>query len=147
MAAINAYEPVTSAETNEVLTKVNEVPAVSIVEESEWSPFEATAYTADCRGCIGITKSGVDVRHTTEYEGRTVIAVDPDVIPLGSAVEIRLADGMIIEGTAQDTGGKIEGNRIDVLHETYSAAIEFGRQAVEVRVVTEEPDYKRKGDD
>lgn len=123
-----------SAVTNENLTKVSEVQAA---DDTQWSPFEATAYTADCRGCRGITKSGVDVRNTTEYEGRTVIAVDPDMIPLGSAVEIRLADGTIIEGTAQDTGGSIRGNRIDVLHETYSAAIEFGRQAVEVRIINE----------
>lgn len=107
-----------------------------LVEPSEWQPFEATAYTADCRGCIGITKTGIDVRHTTEYSGRTVIAVDPEVIPLGSTVEVRLADGTIIEGTAQDTGGAIKGAKIDVLHETYDSAIEFGRQAVDVRIVT-----------
>jgi len=121
-------------EVNEVSTQTYEVETETA---TEWSVFEATAYTADCLGCIGITKTGIDVRNTTEYEGRTVIAVDPEVIPLGSAVEIRLADGTIIEGTAQDVGGKIVGNRIDVLHETYDAAIEFGRQTVEVRIINE----------
>jgi len=126
------------------LTKVNEIATTSIVEDvvSEWLPFEATAYTADCLGCIGITKSGVDVRNTTIHDGRTVIAVDPAVIPLGSAVEIRLADGTIIEGTAQDVGAAIKGARIDVLHAEYDDAIEFGRQAVEVRINNEKETIK-----
>lgn len=121
-------------EVNEVLTTINEEVSVA---EPEWLTFEATAYTAKCIGCIGITKSGVDVRNTTEHNGRTVIAVDPKVIPLGTAVEIRLADGTIIEGIAEDTGGSIRNKRIDVLHATYDGAIEFGRQAVEVRIVNE----------
>ncbi|WP_051236117.1 3D domain-containing protein [Paenibacillus pinihumi] len=111
--------------------------------ESEWHTFEATAYTANCRGCSGITKSGVDVRKTTEHGGRTVIAVDPRVIPLGSAVEIRLDDGTIIEGTAEDVGGAIKGARIDILHGSRSAAIEFGRQKVELRIINKN---KSEGD-
>lgn len=103
--------------------------------EPKWEVFEATAYTAKCRGCTGITKSGIDVRQSTTYEDRTVVAVDPRVIPLGSAVEIRLADGTIIEGTAQDIGGAIKGNRIDVLMATKSEMQAFGRQAVEVRII------------
>jgi 3D (Asp-Asp-Asp) domain-containing protein len=57
------------------------------------------------------------------------------VIPLGSAVELRLADGTIIEATAQDTGGAIDGAEIDVLMADVESALEFGRQAVEVRVI------------
>lgn len=127
---------------DEELTQVNEVIAVieiapEIIDAAEWVTFEATAYTADCRGCSGITKSGVDVRKTTLHEGKTVIAVDPKVIPLGSEIEIRLADGTIIEGIAVDTGGAIKGMKIDVLHATYDAAVTFGRQAVEVRIINE----------
>lgn len=133
MAAINGFEPVVT-DINDVVTKVDEVQTAS---ETGWETFEATAYTADCRGCIGITKTGVDVRNTTLHDGRTVIAVDPDVIPLGSTVEVRLSEGTIIEGTAQDVGAAIKGTRIDVLHAEYDAAIEFGRQDVEVRIVTE----------
>lgn len=123
---------------NEELTQVDEVIAeVESEVIGEWETFEATAYTADCRGCSGITKSGVDVRNTTKHEGRTVIAVDPKVIPLGTAVEIRLDDGTIIEGIAADVGGAIKGNRIDVLMGNYDAAINFGRQSVEVLVIGE----------
>ncbi|WP_233168358.1 3D domain-containing protein [Paenibacillus roseus] len=115
------------------------VPDVS----NDWRTFEATAYTANCRGCTGITKSGIDVRKSPEYNGRIVIAVDPRVIPLGAAVEIRLADGTIIEGTAQDTGGAIKGRKIDILHDSRSTAIEFGRQTVDLRIVNKN---KSEGD-
>ncbi|MED3832960.1 3D domain-containing protein [Peribacillus frigoritolerans] len=63
------------------------------------------------------------------------MAVDPAVIPLGSKVSIRLADGRVIEGTAQDTGGDIRGNRIDVLVGSEGQAREFGRQSVKIKVM------------
>ncbi|WP_053070357.1 3D domain-containing protein [Alkalihalobacillus pseudalcaliphilus] len=111
---------------------------VVLNRESEgWQTFEATAYTADCHGCIGITKSGVDVRDTTHYRGLRVIAVDTAVIPLGSTVEIRYADGTTERATAEDIGGTIRGNKIDILRSSYGKAIEFGRQDVEIRVIDE----------
>jgi 3D (Asp-Asp-Asp) domain-containing protein len=103
---------------------------------NEWITFEATAYTAFCdTGCTGVTKTGLDVSNTTTHGGRTIIAVDPAVIPLGSAVEIRLADGRVIAGTAQDTGGAIRGKRIDVLMSSEGQEREFGRQSVKIKVM------------
>lgn len=61
--------------------------------------------------------------------GRTV-AVDPSVIPYGSQV--------IINGhtyIAEDCGGAIKDNRIDILLETHQDALEFGVQYAEVFVV------------
>lgn len=58
--------------------------------------------------------------------GRT-IAVDPDVIPLGSAV--------IINGheyIAQDTGGAIQGNRIDIYCSSHEEAKNMGIITAEV---------------
>lgn len=112
-------------------------------EEPEWSVFTATAYTADCRGCTGITKSGLDVRHTqVDANGRRIIAVDPTVIPLGTALDIRIvnAEGSteIIEAVAEDIGGDIKGARIDVLMATEKEARAFGRQDVKIRIKTEE---------
>ena len=98
--------------------------------------FEATAYTAFCdTGCTGVTKTGLDVSNTTQHGGRTIIAVDPAVIPLGSKVSIRLADGRVIEGIAEDTGGDIRGHRIDVLVGSEGQAREFGRQSVQIKVM------------
>lgn len=59
------------------------------------------------------------------------------MISLGSAVTVRLADGTTFEAIAEDTGSNINGRRIDVLAATYREAREFGRQEVELRVVTQ----------
>jgi 3D (Asp-Asp-Asp) domain-containing protein len=114
---------------------VVEAPA-PVVAEPLWQTFEATAYIALCdTGCTGITKTGIDVRNTTTHKGKRVIAVDPSVIPLGSAVEIQLSDGTTFEATAQDTGGNIRGQRIDLLTETEKEARQFGRQRLQVRII------------
>lgn len=91
----------------------------------------ATAYTPNCKGCTGITKTGVNVRKTK----KKIIAVDPRVIPLKSKVEL------IVDGKswgyyyAEDIGGKIKGYRIDVLMRSYTQAKNFGRKKVKVRVI------------
>lgn len=88
----------------------------------------ATAYSASCNGCSGVTSTGVDLN---EDPGKKVIAVDPDVIPLGSEV--------YVEGygyaTAEDTGGDIEGNRIDLHVPSEEEALEWGSQNVDVTIV------------
>lgn len=88
---------------------------------------------ADCEGCLGITRTGIDVKHTqVDEDGRRIIAVDTDVIALGTALELRI-DGRVIEAVAADTGGSIDGREIDVLMATESDAIEFGRRDVQIR--------------
>ena len=89
--------------------------------------FESTAYceTGDP------TASGKWPR-----EGVTV-AVDPDVIPIGSAVMIWGEDGEwmgIFE--AQDTGRLIKGRIIDLYIQDYDQCIEWGRKTIYVRVIT-----------
>jgi 3D (Asp-Asp-Asp) domain-containing protein len=106
--------------------------------QPEWTTFEATAYVADCDGCSGITKTGYDVRNTVYTpEGLRVIAVDPAVIPLGSTVEIKLADGRAFKAKAIDVGGAINNYEIDILVDSYDKAIQFGRQDVELRLLKE----------
>lgn len=97
--------------------------------------FTATAYTAYCDGCSGITKTGHNLRKSIYHEGRRVIAVDPRYIPLGSIVRVTLADGTSFEATAQDVGGLIKGAIIDVAHESKQEAYVFGRQSVELRMI------------
>ena len=60
--------------------------------------------------------------------GRT-IAVDPEVIPLGSEVMI---DGHIY--IAEDTGGAIKGKKIDMFVGTEAESISYGVQEHEVFV-------------
>jgi 3D (Asp-Asp-Asp) domain-containing protein len=114
-------------------------PVVVEAPAPEWQTYEATAYVALCdTGCTGVTKTGIDVSDTTTHKGKRIIAVDPSVIPLDKTVEIRLADGTTFEATAQDTGGSIRGNRLDLLVSTEDTAWQFGRQTVEVRTIEEE---------
>lgn len=56
----------------------------------------------------GKTASG-----TTATSGRTV-AVDPDIVPLGSEVEIVMPDGRVFRRIAEDTGGAVKGKIFDV---------------------------------
>ncbi|MGI8316396.1 LysM peptidoglycan-binding domain-containing protein [Halobacillus mangrovi] len=88
---------------------------------------EATAYTANCEGCSGTTYTGIDLKANPD---RKVIAVDPDVVPLGSEVYVE-GYGKAIAG---DIGGAIDGNRIDVFIPNQSDALDFGRKQVEVTV-------------
>jgi len=62
------------------------------------------------------------------------IAVDPKVIPLGSIIEV---PGYGI-GVAEDTGGLIKGDIIDVFMETEKEAITWGRRLVKIRVILPE---------
>lgn len=89
---------------------------------------EATAYTANCEGCSGITYTGINLIANPD---RKVIAVDPDVIPLGTEVYVE-GYGRAVAG---DIGGAIDGNRIDVFIPDRSEALEFGRQTVQVKIL------------
>lgn len=81
----------------------------------------ATAYVAG-----GHTATGVSAQ-------RGVIAVDPSVIPLGTKLYIP-GVGIV---RAEDTGGAIRGNRIDVCLPTEAAARQWGVRTVTVYVIEE----------
>ena len=88
----------------------------------------ATAYTAYCKGCSGITATGQNLR---ENPSQKVIAVDPKIIPLGSKVHVE-GYGTAIAG---DTGGAIKGNRIDVFIPSREDALEFGRKKINITII------------
>ncbi|MEC0328715.1 3D domain-containing protein [Paenibacillus macerans] len=85
-----------------------------------------------------MTRTGYDVSHTQYQDGYRVVAVDPDVVPLGTKMKIRLADGYEFAAVAADTGGNIKGARIDVLVADEKRARQFGRQAVQIKINEEE---------
>ncbi|WP_370635414.1 3D domain-containing protein [Pontibacillus sp. HN14] len=91
---------------------------------------EATAYTAHCDGCSGITKTGINL---LENPNKKVIAVDPSVIPLGSEVYVE-GYGRAIAG---DIGSAIQGNRVDLYMKKNSDALDYGRrQNVNVHILS-----------
>lgn len=94
--------------------------------------FTATAYCI-CYDCCRKTPDhpayGITASGKRATPGRTV-AVDPCKIPLGSIVII---DGK--EYVAEDTGGSIKGNRVDICFASHEEALQFGRRRVEVEVI------------
>ena len=85
---------------------------------------KVTAYTPYDPGCNNITATGTTVR-------KGVVAVDPSVIPLGTRVYI---PGYGV-ATAEDTGGAIKGNRVDVCYMTKSEAYGWGVRNVPVYIL------------
>ena len=128
-AATPAATPVsTPAKQKTTEAKPAATTAAKPVAATNQITVEATAYTANCTGCSGITKTGVNLKSNPNAK---VIAVDPSVIPLGSKVHV--------EGygyaTAEDIGGAIKGNRIDVFIPTQSGALKWGRKQVKVTIL------------
>ena len=61
------------------------------------------------------------------------IAVDPTLIPMGTKLYV---EGYGY-GVAEDIGGSIKGNRIDIFLDTYNEAIKWGRRNVKLYIITD----------
>ena len=102
-----------------------------VEKKVDWYYFVASGYSADDprQGTDNVTATGKEI-------GVGMIAVDPDVIPLGTKIEIKNMGFF----TAEDTGGKIKGNRIDIYFDSKKEAEEFGKKGVWVKIINN--DYK-----
>jgi len=93
-----------------------------------------TAYSTNARAYPGGQWTGITATGTKTTEGRT-IAVDPDVIPLGWWVYI---EGIGFR-RAEDTGGAIRGNKIDIYFDNVDYARQFGvKRGYKVYVIGKE---------
>lgn len=88
----------------------------------------STAYTASCSGCSGRTATGVNLKANPDAK---VIAVDPDVIPLGTKVYVE-GYGYAV---AADTGSAINGNKIDVFFADQASAVQWGNKRVKIKIL------------
>jgi 3D (Asp-Asp-Asp) domain-containing protein len=105
---------------------------VEVVEETEVAVAKVTAYTADCKGCSGITRDG-----TVAESHKRILAADPRYYPLGTRVELTFPDGDVEVYTVRDTGGAIKGKgRFDMLVRTERFAVEWGVQHIKYRVLS-----------
>lgn len=84
----------------------------------------ATAYTLACGNGDGVTATG-----TIPRPG--IIAVDPRVIPHDTLVYIDDYGYF----RAEDTGGVIKGDRIDVFMHSRADALSFGKRWVDVKII------------
>lgn len=95
---------------------------------SQAKSMTATAYTAGYGGADTCTATGTAVRVGT-------VAVDKNVIPLGTRMYIVTADGRTVYGmaVAEDTG--VRGNIVDLYYDTYQQCINFGRRSCTVYIL------------
>lgn len=105
----------------------------TVVKETDpyqWEFFTITGYTANDinQGTNNITYTGFDLEQIGQLP---IVAVDPQVIPLYSIIEIKNVGAFV----CLDTGGRIKGNRIDILFEDISQARKWGTQERLVRVI------------
>ncbi|WP_456277152.1 ubiquitin-like domain-containing protein [Bacillus sp. AK128] len=111
-------------------TKVVKQPQVSRGSGNVAKEFyvTSTAFTAYCNGCSGITSTGINLKANPNAK---VIAVDPNVIPLGTKVYVE-GYGYAVAG---DTGSAIKGNKIDVFFATKAEAYRWGRKTVKIKIL------------
>ena len=129
-------------QNREVVTDaINEAPTEEIVEvgvggvytDKYGNSYEYSYYidvTATAYGTLsGITASGKAIE-------LGMIAVDPRVIPLGTKVYLTGSWGDMGVHSAEDTGGSIKGNKIDVyLGDDYNLLRQFGRRSMRVYIL------------
>lgn len=120
----------------------NSVQEEPPVEYKKVIEAKATAYCL-CKKCCGksethpeygVTASGLKIIPGT---GMKVIAVDPNVIPLGTKVYIEGLNGAKDYGyaIAADTGSAIKDLKIDLYMETHEKAYQWGRKQVKIYVI------------
>lgn len=86
--------------------------------------MNASAYSSQDPGNSSYTARGNLVR-------KGLVAVDPSVIPLGTRLYIQ-GYGFAV---ADDTGGAIKGNKLDLAFDTHNEALQFGVRKVNVYIL------------
>ena len=108
----------------EALRQVTEKYSVDTFQVTAYSPYDNVSGMCN-DGNPNVTATGTKPRPGT-------IAVDPKVIPYGSKIVIVYEDGTIEHGIAEDCGGLIKGNVIDVFRQTYKETVKHGRREATV---------------
>lgn len=134
----NSVETVESAESETTIEQETETETETVKILYEEIEMILTAY-CPCEKCCGEyahnrpkDENGNDIIVGSSGErliDGVSVAVDPKVIPFGTE--------LIIDGKtyiAQDCGGAIKGNRIDIFFDSHEKALNFGRQIKIVKV-------------
>ena len=97
------------------------LPTGEVLTYTHTTQVRATAYNHNDEGCDMITATGTTVRIGT-------VAVDPRYIPYGTRMFIVSNDGVYEYGisVAEDCGGAIKGDRVDLYFPTYEQCMQFG---------------------
>jgi len=110
------------------------------VRYSKVMDMKATAYTASFKDTgkapghplFGITATGIKAK-------KGIIAVDPKVIPLHTKVYVEIVGSTPDYGyaVAEDVGGAIKGNKIDLYYDTQEYVDWFGVKKVKVYILSQ----------
>ena len=123
--------------TGEELAENSKAPAIGdgvivtadgeVLTYSRKEKFRATAYTHTDSGCDMTTATGTQVRVGA-------IAVDPRLIAYGTRMFIVSNDGKYVYGiaTAEDCGGGIKGDQVDLYFPTTKECFQFGKRGVTI---------------
>ena len=97
------------------------LPSGEVLTYTHSGTFKGTAYTHGIGGVDFITATGTTVHWGT-------VAVDPKVIPYGTRMFIITNDGEYVYGlsTAEDCGGGVNGNHVDLYFPTVDSCFQFG---------------------
>ena len=103
------------------------LPTGEVLTYTRKDTVRATAYTHTDRGCDTVTATGTRVHRGTA-------AVDPRFIPYGTRMFIVSSDGTYVYGiaAAEDCGGDIKGDRMDLYLPTHAQCTAFGRRVCTV---------------
>ncbi|MGN7175547.1 hypothetical protein BK139_04815 [Paenibacillus sp. FSL R5-0490] len=118
---------VTGASAKAAAPKKTAVKAASSTKAYKEIKVNATAYTASCKGCSGITYTGINLKKNPNAK---VISVDPKIIPLGSKVFVPGYG----EAIAGDKGSAVRGNKIDVFIPNKQRALQWGSKTITIKV-------------
>lgn len=99
--------------------------------------FNVTYYSAYDGTQIGITAGGTSMANGNIHtrDGYRIVAVDPTVIPMGTIMRITTGLGETFLGKADDTGGVIKGNKIDIGVSSPEEAFRLGRTTAVIEIV------------
>lgn len=118
--------------SKELEITIDDLEAMAAIEVEPVSSVvvEATAY-CPCEKCCGEYANGYTSTGTKCIQGRT-IAVDPKVIPYGSKIYIPYLDKVF---TAEDCGGAIKQNKIDIYFDSHQDALKFGKRKLKIYIL------------
>lgn len=118
--------------TDETIVAVDEVNKTFTLSNGDVVSYEKQL---TCKAYAYCEVGGITATGTAPREGE--IAVDPKVIPLGSKLFIITENGSVVYGyaTAEDTGGDIKGNTVDLHYNSEALCRQFGVRTVKIFIL------------
>ncbi|MGL5312829.1 MAG: SH3 domain-containing protein [Peptostreptococcaceae bacterium] len=91
-----------------------------------------TSNTSNTMSVVATAYTGYSTTSTGQKPVWGTIAVDPKVIPYGTKVYIPAFDQVFV---ANNTGGAIKGNKIDIYMNSKSECYNWGRKTIEIQIL------------